>query len=208
MTRCAVLGCTNNNMKTEGTGIKYYTFPKNEDLWKRWVEACQRSDTFKFQNAKICSKHFSKECFFRSTRQQMLNYCPNRFRNLVQEAVPTKFLPSKETYEDNKENESPNISTNENRIEEMEATPELGAIPEMEATSSILPASDNSLIELEKKLADMEIKMRLLQKENEELKREDTKKSIKVSQLENILKEHYTFGQIKRLMNPKKAVWK
>lgn len=53
MPGCAVSGCGNYTRKTKGSDVKYYSFPKNEDLARQWIQACRREDKFNVQQGKI-----------------------------------------------------------------------------------------------------------------------------------------------------------
>lgn len=53
MPNCAVFGCNNHNRKKEADEIKFYTFPKNEDLSLQWVHACGRLDKINLKNGKF-----------------------------------------------------------------------------------------------------------------------------------------------------------
>jgi len=52
MPGCAVATCKNFNRNTKGTGIKYYRFPKNDDLAIRWINACHRQGKINLKNGK------------------------------------------------------------------------------------------------------------------------------------------------------------
>lgn len=52
MPGCAVATCKNFNRKTKGTDIKYFSFPKNEDMAKQWITACRREDKINLKNGK------------------------------------------------------------------------------------------------------------------------------------------------------------
>lgn len=56
MPGCAVSTCKNWNKKTQGTNIKYYSFPKNEDLAKQWINACRRNDKINLKNGKYSTE--------------------------------------------------------------------------------------------------------------------------------------------------------
>lgn len=42
----------------------------------------------------ICSVHFLSSAFFKSVKQDILNYQQKNFRNLKKDAIPTEFLPN------------------------------------------------------------------------------------------------------------------
>ncbi|XP_050300162.1 THAP domain-containing protein 1-like [Anthonomus grandis grandis] len=92
MVNCAVLGCKNHTKKTKGTKIKYFRFPKQEDLAKQWVIRCHRGDKINLKNACICSEHFEQDCYEVPLRQRLLNYNPRNTRILKEDALPTLNL--------------------------------------------------------------------------------------------------------------------
>lgn len=53
MPGCAVATCKNTNRKTKGTDIKYFGFPKNEDLTRLWINACRRVDKINLKNGEF-----------------------------------------------------------------------------------------------------------------------------------------------------------
>ena len=60
--RCSVKTCKSPN------GIKYFSFPKDEQLQMTWLEVLNLKEDFekngfKIKNAKVCSSHFSKDAF-------------------------------------------------------------------------------------------------------------------------------------------------
>lgn len=68
--------------------MKYYTFPKNVDLARQWVQVCRREDKVNIKNAPICSAHFKDDCFFIPLQKNLLEYFSKRFRNLKSDGVP------------------------------------------------------------------------------------------------------------------------
>lgn len=55
MPNCAVANCKTCNQSTKGASIKYFTFPKKEDLANQWVIACRREDKINLKNGKLVS---------------------------------------------------------------------------------------------------------------------------------------------------------
>lgn len=96
MPACAVFGCNNYSRKTKGTLIKYYSFPKNEDLRKRWIQACRRLDKFIVEQGK------HKRCFVKKTyklvrTQKNINlksFCFYWFKNKRSFRLITNNLPT------------------------------------------------------------------------------------------------------------------
>lgn len=111
--RCAVLGCSANNVSKEyrENPFRFYTFPKDEIVRERWIFACGRADKFKANTARICSRHFSENDFVRNLQHELLNYTTRRGPKLKPGATPNLCLPVNKTVIEN--GESPEIiSTN------------------------------------------------------------------------------------------------
>lgn len=91
---CAVATCNNYYFKTkdllyEGYPITYHYFPKSTELCNRWIEACNRDETFKADICFVCSIHFGHEDF---TKQQIDPLSQQPKRNLKYNAVPSRNL--------------------------------------------------------------------------------------------------------------------
>ncbi|KAL1489557.1 hypothetical protein ABEB36_013510 [Hypothenemus hampei] len=93
--RCAVFGCNcdNKSKKNPISGVKFFHFPKNKDLAKKWLHATGRKDKVNLKNACVCSKHFSESDFKENLQHKLLNYTPARYRGLKEDAIPNKNLP-------------------------------------------------------------------------------------------------------------------
>jgi hypothetical protein len=52
MLSCAVAGCGNYNRVTKRTDVRYFHFPKNEDLAKQWIVACRRDDKINLKHGR------------------------------------------------------------------------------------------------------------------------------------------------------------
>lgn len=52
MPSCTVSYCKNFNTNTKETDIKYFSFPKYEDMAKQWITACKRSVKVNLKNGK------------------------------------------------------------------------------------------------------------------------------------------------------------
>ena len=48
---CALYGCFNTKVKTAGTDIKYFGFPKNPHERDVWVNWCRRADSINFNHS-------------------------------------------------------------------------------------------------------------------------------------------------------------
>ncbi|XP_045132619.1 uncharacterized protein LOC123516916 [Portunus trituberculatus] len=94
---CSVLWCYSDKRKTAGNGIRYFRFPKNDEIRKQWVRACDRVDDFNLKNAVVCSRHFTPNDCARDLKYEFLQTeVPRRKRSLKEEAVPSLFLTQDE----------------------------------------------------------------------------------------------------------------
>ena len=93
---CAIYGCNNHSRHGKEKGITFHRFPKDLSLCKRWVQLCKRKDEFKVEYARICSIHFAPGDFQESLRHRLLDYHPKNARNLIDVAVPSQHLYSKD----------------------------------------------------------------------------------------------------------------
>lgn len=56
---CVAVGCSNNTFsKNHEKGIRFYNFPKDKTLKRRWIANIKRENINK--NPKICHKHFEE----------------------------------------------------------------------------------------------------------------------------------------------------
>ncbi|KAJ8914789.1 hypothetical protein NQ315_014531 [Exocentrus adspersus] len=95
--RCAVCRCNSDNQskKNPYSDIKFFHFPKDETLCKKWLLATKREDKFNLKTACICSKHFQDTDYKLNLQHELLNYKPKRYRGLKDDAVPSLNLPSR-----------------------------------------------------------------------------------------------------------------
>nr|XP_022316756.1 THAP domain-containing protein 11-like [Crassostrea virginica] len=61
MVYCAAFGC--NNKAEKGSGISFFTFPKDVNLRKQWAHYCRRKEFIPTSGHRLCSVHFSSNCF-------------------------------------------------------------------------------------------------------------------------------------------------
>ncbi|KAJ8865624.1 hypothetical protein PR048_033144 [Dryococelus australis] len=87
MPNCAVYGCHNHYRKTKGLAIKYYSFPKNEELCSKWIAAYRRKDNF-------C---VDRESFGTTLQQKLLQCFPAKCRIIKRGAVPTGHLSCRDS---------------------------------------------------------------------------------------------------------------
>ena len=69
---CAVYGCFNTKVKTAGTSIRDFGFPKNAHNRDVWVNLCRRADSINPKNAVICSVHFTRDDYIEDMKSRLL----------------------------------------------------------------------------------------------------------------------------------------
>lgn len=52
--------------------IRFFRFPKDQILCKKWVHFCCRSDKFNVKTARMCSLHFDGDDFERDFRAELI----------------------------------------------------------------------------------------------------------------------------------------
>ncbi|XP_018561779.1 THAP domain-containing protein 2-like [Anoplophora glabripennis] len=233
MPNCAIYGCNNHNRMNKGNAeIKFYRFPKNKDLSREWVRACCRAeDNINLKHAAICSKHFESKCFFTSLKYRLLNETPpKRFRNLRSDAIPTLFLPkttatailprsSSNNNYPSKLSESEKMQAENNLrnrpivaeiLSNSNDNPRLGQIGHQAVEESVTNNFSKETSEVIKEMANMKMKILSLEKEVEDLKLKNKKlkkdkllSDLKVLSIDIALSNHFTPGQIKKILNTK-----
>lgn len=93
--RCAVVGCDSDNQSKRNPckDIRFFRFPKDHNLSKKWLHLTRRKDKLNVKNAVICSKHFCVGDYKVNLKHTLLNYTPKNYRGLKEDAIPTQNLP-------------------------------------------------------------------------------------------------------------------
>lgn len=92
--RCAIYGCSSDNSKkVKDSPLRFYRFPSNENVRKKWISSCCRADKFNPDIARVCSKHFLESDFLRNLQHEFLNYTPKSGPKLKADVVPSVNLP-------------------------------------------------------------------------------------------------------------------
>lgn len=92
---CAVYGCLNRKAKTIGSGIRYFRFPRKEELRNKWAHLCGRADNINADNAVICSVHFHDSDYKDDMKSRLLGIeSPKGQRVLKDGALPSLALPA------------------------------------------------------------------------------------------------------------------
>ena len=88
---CAVRCCHNTKKRTKGC-IRFFRFPRDEKLRKRWILLCDRDSNFNASNAMVCSIHFLPSDYNHSllNKHRLLGKeLPRNIRILKEDAVPS-----------------------------------------------------------------------------------------------------------------------
>ncbi|KAL3283947.1 hypothetical protein HHI36_018115 [Cryptolaemus montrouzieri] len=90
MPQCAIITCNNTHRRTKGGNVRYHRFPGDHNTRTRWLQVCGKTVP-NCSTARVCSRHFSKECYERDVQHELLGL-PSRCR-LKKGAVPDTNLP-------------------------------------------------------------------------------------------------------------------
>nr|XP_042912961.1 THAP domain-containing protein 1-like [Parasteatoda tepidariorum] len=96
---CCAYGCTNNSAKPEciEKGISSHRFPlEDKVIMRAWVVALKRQHFEPTVHSKLCSEHFTPDCF---DYQNLWNSPQTKRKKIKKDAVPSlfKFKPNKRT---------------------------------------------------------------------------------------------------------------
>nr|CAD7424290.1 unnamed protein product [Timema monikensis] len=84
---CSAYNCQERYVK--GGDITFHSFPKNEELKRKWVLLTRRQNFIPTQASKLCSKHFTSDCFDNDSQCQSTTI--RKKTKLKQDAVPSIF---------------------------------------------------------------------------------------------------------------------
>ncbi|RMX42713.1 hypothetical protein pdam_00025733, partial [Pocillopora damicornis] len=87
MVFCAAFDCNNDSRYT--TGISYHCFPRDEALRSQWLAKISRADLVVSKNSRLCSEHFTPDCYERDLKAEILGLKPRS--TLKPGAIPTVF---------------------------------------------------------------------------------------------------------------------
>ncbi|XP_002415554.4 uncharacterized protein LOC8042452 [Ixodes scapularis] len=85
---CCVVGC--RNRKGIEPGLSYFSFPKNDRVRGLWLHALSRTGWVSTGRSRVCSDHFTEECFDETAKFCAQFGLPFR-RRLKPDSVPTVF---------------------------------------------------------------------------------------------------------------------
>lgn len=92
--RCSVFGCDSDNesKKNPCPNIKFFSFPKDPIMSKKWLHLTKRKDQLKLKGAVVCSRHFRESDYKVNLKHTLLNYTPKNYRGLKDDAIPSLNL--------------------------------------------------------------------------------------------------------------------
>jgi len=104
MVSCAAFGC--NNRGTKGKGLSFFSFPKDGQLRKAWIHYCRRWNFDPTSGHRLCSAHFTRDCFERDPFRMMeLGFDGTFKRRLKPDVTPNVPLASPDS--EKKDGETP-----------------------------------------------------------------------------------------------------
>lgn len=71
------------------TGISYHYFPRDEALRSQWLAKISRADLVVSKNFRLCSEHFTPDCYERDLKAEILGLKPRTM--LKPGAIPMVF---------------------------------------------------------------------------------------------------------------------
>ena len=60
---CVALNCKTGYGNSTAENVSLHRLPKNEDVKKEWLKRLSRKDFSPSENSRVCSKHFTTDCF-------------------------------------------------------------------------------------------------------------------------------------------------
>ncbi|CAG9771664.1 unnamed protein product [Ceutorhynchus assimilis] len=87
---CAVAYCNNHHIRKADKNYSFFTFPKDQEYRRLWIEKCQRSGEWTPENSRICSEHFTEDDFVRNLQAEFLKVKAKR--KLKSTAIPSRNL--------------------------------------------------------------------------------------------------------------------
>ena len=185
---CTVKGCRNPNR------VRYYSFPKNEEIRKLWIKKCGRKETFNTKKRSVCAIHFSESDFKIDLKAQLLEGIERKI--LKEDAVPSLHLNGK--VEDQRVDHDESVSINHDESASVDVAELLNASDEVEVPPVEISAREKrSLIKSRKRTVTetlkqesisaqkhLEDRVQKLEEENERLVKQDEESQQKISELE------------------------
>lgn len=87
MVYCAAFDCNNHSRRT--TGISYHCFPSDPSIREQWLAKISRADLVISKHSRLCSEHFTPDCYERDLKAELLGSKPKAI--LKPDAIPLLF---------------------------------------------------------------------------------------------------------------------
>lgn len=80
--RCSVAICKSHSglAKSAGEKLAFFSFPKDPNIKKQWIQKCYRKDKWNPDTGRICGKHFSSDDFEDALQAALMNLTPKRLK--------------------------------------------------------------------------------------------------------------------------------
>ncbi|XP_018360973.1 PREDICTED: uncharacterized protein LOC108759820 [Trachymyrmex cornetzi] len=92
MSACCIKNCKSRSSGIFSTNIMFYTFPKDEELHKTWLKACDKDPNYKIKHERVCELHFKPYCIKNKMTMQLKGNTPRVIHRLEKGSVPTELL--------------------------------------------------------------------------------------------------------------------
>ena len=87
MVYCVAFDCNNDSRYT--TGISYHCFSSDPSIREQWLAKISRADLVISKHSRLCSVHFTPDCYERDLKAELLGSKPKAI--LKPDAIPSLF---------------------------------------------------------------------------------------------------------------------
>ena len=88
MVYCIAYDCSNKD--ADKKGLSFFRLPRDHKLRVTWFKKLRLVDPPNTDNVRVCSEHFTEECFL-VDMQAAMGFKKTKKRSLTKDAVPTLF---------------------------------------------------------------------------------------------------------------------
>ena len=92
MPQCCVFDCNTGSRHYKGEKYTLHSFPKITSVKNEWVERINRAGFVPTDSSRVCSKHFSSECYLPEEENVDERGRKRKNPHLKERAVPTLYL--------------------------------------------------------------------------------------------------------------------
>ncbi|XP_034653809.1 THAP domain-containing protein 1-like [Drosophila subobscura] len=202
---CAVDDCVSN---LRGSRQRSFKFPGDAELRRQWTRFCRRADGINYQAERVCLDHFEMEDFEKE-------HTPLKLRP---EAVPSLHAHQDidlEVVEENLElPEAKEATLAKDQPEEMDSDYDFEELPAEECLQVQVVDADSYLKVLEKENTElkrdnfkMNLSIQTSERDIERLQRQLDNSNERYRQLVGNLERIFSVSQIERIQNDRRIVW-